>query len=49
MSDLSELFVASIARALNSEQVPYILRDHYLLNVHGLPSIIGVGIPPSLC
>ncbi len=49
MSDLSELLVASIARALNSDQVPWILRGHYLLNVHGVPSIIGVGIPPSLC
>ncbi len=47
MSDLSSSFVASIARALNSDQVPCVLWGHYLLNVHGVPSIIGVGIPRS--
>jgi len=47
MSSLSESFVASIARALNSNQVPCVLWGHYLLNVHGVPSIIGVGIPRS--
>ncbi|KIX02794.1 uncharacterized protein Z518_08736 [Rhinocladiella mackenziei CBS 650.93] len=41
MSDLSESFVVSIARALNSNQVPCVLWGHYLLNVHGVPSIIG--------
>ena len=47
MSDLSESFVASIAGALNSDQVPCVLWGHYLLNVHGVPSILGVGIPRS--
>ena len=47
MSDLSESFVVSIALALNSDQVPCVLWGHYLLNVHGVPSIIGVGIPRS--
>lgn len=45
--DLSESLVASLARALNSDQVPCVLWGHYLLNVHGVPSIIGVGIPRS--
>ncbi|KAK5444191.1 hypothetical protein LTS15_010544 [Exophiala xenobiotica] len=41
MSDHSESFVTSIAQALNSDQVPCVLWGHYLLNVHGIPSIIG--------
>ncbi|KAF1953863.1 hypothetical protein CC80DRAFT_537136 [Byssothecium circinans] len=41
MPDLSPSFVASIARALNSTQVPCVLWGHYLLNIHGVPSIIG--------
>ncbi len=45
MSGLSESFVASIAQALNSDQVPCVLWGHYLLNIHGVPSIIDVGIP----
>ena len=44
MLDLSELFVTSIARALNSDQVAYVLWGHCLLNVHGIPSIISVRI-----
>ncbi|WYZ45776.1 hypothetical protein EsH8_IX_000001 [Colletotrichum jinshuiense] len=40
MSDHSEQFVASIAGALNSSQIPCILWGHCLLNVHGIPSII---------
>ena len=44
MSNLSQSFVASIACALNSAQVPCVLWGHYLLNVYGVPSIIGVGV-----
>ncbi|KLU91866.1 hypothetical protein MAPG_10815 [Magnaporthiopsis poae ATCC 64411] len=40
MVHLSEEFVASIARALNKARVPCVLWGHYLLNVHGVPSII---------
>lgn len=42
MADLSESFVTSIAQALRSDQVPCVLWGHYLLNVHGVPSIIAV-------
>ena len=42
MSDLSETFVACIAAALNSNEIPCVLWGHYLLNVHGVPSIIAV-------
>lgn len=42
MLDLSESFVASIGSALSAEQVPCVLWGHYLLNVHGVPSIIDV-------
>lgn len=45
MTDISESFVASIARALNSDQVPCVLWGHCLLNVHGVPSILGVSVP----
>lgn len=47
LSNLSELFVASIAQALSLTQVPCVLWGHYLHNVHGVPSIIGVAIPLS--
>lgn len=40
MSDLSQSLVAAIAKALNSNQIPCILWGHFLLNVHGVPSII---------
>lgn len=40
MAELSESFVASIARALNSAQIPCVLWGHYLLVVHGVPSIV---------
>jgi hypothetical protein len=43
LSDLSETFVASIAAALNSDRIPCVLWGHYLLNIHGVPSIIVVG------
>ena len=50
MSDLSEIFVASIARALNSKQIPCVLWGHVLLTVHGVPSITGVWLPrPRKC
>lgn len=42
MPDFSEVFVASTARALNSAGVPCVLWGHCLLNIHGVPSIIGV-------
>ncbi|KAL9097050.1 MAG: hypothetical protein Q9165_001014 [Trypethelium subeluteriae] len=41
MIDSSELFVASIALALNRAKIPCILWGQYLLNVHGVPSTIG--------
>ncbi|KAF2459310.1 hypothetical protein BDY21DRAFT_337917 [Lineolata rhizophorae] len=41
MSNLSQSFMASIARTLNSAQVACVLWGHPLLNVHGVPSIIG--------
>ncbi|KAK7421631.1 hypothetical protein QQX98_002098 [Neonectria punicea] len=41
MSGLSEKFVASVAQALNAAHVPCVLWGHYLLTVHGVPSIIG--------
>lgn len=44
MSIISDSFVASVALALNSAQVPCVLWGHYLLNVHGIPSIIAVSI-----
>jgi len=47
MPDLSPSFVASIARALNSAQVPCVLWGQYLLNIHGVPSIIDVSAPSS--
>ncbi|KAF3800314.1 hypothetical protein GCG54_00007762 [Colletotrichum gloeosporioides] len=40
MSDDSESFVASIACALKSSQIPGVLWGQHLLNVHGIPSII---------
>ncbi|KAF6832202.1 hypothetical protein CPLU01_06301 [Colletotrichum plurivorum] len=40
MSDYSEQFVASIASALNSSQIPCVLWGHCLLSVHGIPSIV---------
>ena len=47
MPDLSPSFVASIARALNSARVPCVLWGQYLLNIHGVPSIIDVSAPSS--
>lgn len=44
MPDLSESFVASIALALNSAQIPCVLWGHFLLNVHGVPSAIAVSL-----
>ncbi|KAK1976402.1 hypothetical protein LZ30DRAFT_753506 [Colletotrichum cereale] len=41
-NDLSETLVASLASALNASKIPCVLWGHYLLNVHGAPSIIGV-------
>ncbi|KAH6631048.1 hypothetical protein B0J18DRAFT_422958 [Chaetomium sp. MPI-SDFR-AT-0129] len=41
MSTLSQSFVASIARALNTAGVPCVLWGHCLLGLHGVPSIIG--------
>ncbi|KAJ9158501.1 Thioredoxin reductase [Coniochaeta hoffmannii] len=41
MPDLSQSFVASLARALNTAQVPCILWGHCLLSLHGVPSVIG--------
>ncbi len=46
MPDLSQLFVASLARALNRAQVPCILWGHCLLGLHGVPSIIGASNTP---
>jgi len=40
MPDFSESFVASIALALNAAQILCVLWGHYLLNVHGVPSIM---------
>jgi hypothetical protein len=45
MSEISENLVASIAQALNAAKIPCVLWGHYLLNVHGVPSIIGVSTP----
>ena len=45
MPDLSPSFVASVAQALNSAQAPCLLWGHYLLILHGIPSIIGVFTP----
>jgi hypothetical protein len=45
LSRPADSFVASISRALSLDQVPCVLWGHYLLDVHGVPSIIGVGIP----
>lgn len=47
MTSLSELFVASIAHSLNSAQIPCVLWGHYLLILHGVPSVVGVGKPSS--
>ncbi|KZL84933.1 thioredoxin reductase [Colletotrichum incanum] len=44
MSDHSELFVASIASALNSSQIPCVLWSHCLLNVHGIPSMVAKSV-----
>ncbi|KAK1996226.1 hypothetical protein LX36DRAFT_536196, partial [Colletotrichum falcatum] len=41
MRDLSEHLVASIASALNASKIPCVLWGHYLLIVHGVPSIVG--------
>ncbi|KAF2819319.1 hypothetical protein CC86DRAFT_244628, partial [Ophiobolus disseminans] len=35
-------FVSAVAQALNAAQVPCVLWGHYLLNVHGVPSIVAV-------
>ncbi|KAK1545551.1 hypothetical protein CPAR01_03053 [Colletotrichum paranaense] len=37
----SEQFVESVFSALNASKTPCVLWGHYLLNVHGVPSIIG--------
>lgn len=42
MTSISPSFVALIAYVLNSAQVPCVLWGHCLLNVHGVPSIVGV-------
>ncbi|AEO66972.1 uncharacterized protein THITE_2075708 [Thermothielavioides terrestris NRRL 8126] len=47
MSRLSQSFVASLARGLNSAQVPCVLWGHCLLVLHGVPSIIGVTDLPA--
>lgn len=47
MTSLSEQFVASIAHSLDSAQIPYVLWGHYLLILHGVPSVVGVGKPSS--
>lgn len=44
MSNTSEAFVASVARALKLEQIPCVLWGHYLLSTHGVPTILGVSI-----
>ncbi|KAK2022836.1 hypothetical protein LX32DRAFT_513307, partial [Colletotrichum zoysiae] len=41
MRDLSEHLVASLASTLNVSKIPCVLWGHYLLQVHGVPSIIG--------
>ncbi|KAH6627374.1 hypothetical protein F5144DRAFT_534940 [Chaetomium tenue] len=41
MPTLSQPFVASLARALNTAQVPCVLWGHCLLGLHGVPSIVG--------
>ncbi|KAK3371706.1 hypothetical protein B0T24DRAFT_706756 [Lasiosphaeria ovina] len=40
MPEFSEAFVACIAQALRTAQVPNVLWGHCLLNVHGVPSVI---------
>lgn len=45
MASLSESLVASIARGLNSGQIPCVLWCHYLLIAYGVPSIVGVRTP----
>ncbi|GAB1312203.1 Thioredoxin reductase [Madurella fahalii] len=40
MTRISQSFVASLAQALNSAQVPCVLWGHCLLGLHGVPSII---------
>ena len=47
MASLSESFVASIAHSLNLAQIPCVLWGHYLLILHGVPSVVGVGKPSS--
>lgn len=44
MSDLPETFVAYVAHELNSAGIRCVLCGHDLLNVHGVPLIIGVGV-----
>ncbi|KAL1868846.1 hypothetical protein VTK73DRAFT_3489 [Phialemonium thermophilum] len=41
MPEIGEDLVGSIAQAINSAKVPCVLWGHYLLNLHGVPSIIG--------
>lgn len=48
MSAISELVVASIARALNAAQIPCVLWGHPLLIVHGVPTIISASISGPL-
>lgn len=42
MLGYSETFVSSLAKALNSAEIPCVLWGQSLLNVHGIPSIIAV-------
>lgn len=45
MADISESLVASLAETLDAAGAPCILWGQFLLNVHGIPSTIGVCIP----
>lgn len=48
MPEQLEVFVASVAQTLNSNQIPCILWGHYLLNIHGIPSALAVCIYEQL-
>jgi hypothetical protein len=41
-----EAVVASIAHALNAAQIPCVLWGQCLLQVHGVPTVVGVRMNP---
>lgn len=44
MADISNVFVSSIAQTLNTAGIPCVLWGHYLLQAHGVPTVVDVSL-----